>query len=327
MSLRAGSASCSNCPAGTYSTPVGTVNLARSCGTAQSQACPASQSSTFPSYYASYANDGSATGILSHTNYDTNPWWSVNFGSPQAVGSGIIYGRTDCCMSRLNGFQIWVGNGTTYSSAANIMCYQATSFEENNPPYTHAFTCSVIGQYLFVVLPTTQYLTIEEIMIFPPQCSTCAAGTYSAPGISYRNLLLVMRTHASDDGRLSWQAPPPAPSVLQKLVPWQVLPRPSIYVYMLLLFRHSSCAFRFQDGLPPCRNAWLLALIVVFDAVSYDRIFVVHLVPDKWRPGWSGLQLKLGLIVPTKAKHRSTLSEWSACSALPVITAFAGYLS
>ena len=159
------------------------MNLARSCGSTKSQACSASQSSDYQSFSASYANDGSATGTFSHTNLDTTPWWVVNFVSPQAVGSGIIYGRTDCCQSRLNGFQIWVGNATTYNGAGNTMCYQATTTEENNPPYTHPFTCSATGQYLFVVLPTTQYLTIEEIMIFPPQCSSCAAGTYSAQGV------------------------------------------------------------------------------------------------------------------------------------------------
>ena len=37
--------------------------------------------------------------------------------------------------------------------------------------------------------------------------------------------------------------------------------------------------------------------------MSYDRIFVVHLVPDNWRPGWSGLQLRERFAIETRADH------------------------
>src|SRR5262249_27273011 len=70
---------------------------------------PTSQSSTFPGYPASKANDGNTDGNVGHgsvtvTNSATeaNPWWQVDLGASATVNSVVVWNRTDCCGNRLS---------------------------------------------------------------------------------------------------------------------------------------------------------------------------------------------------------------------------------
>ncbi|HVK22769.1 MAG TPA: alpha-L-fucosidase, partial [Actinokineospora sp.] len=72
---------------------------------------PATQSSTLAGSgaAASRAVDGNTNGSytagsVTHTAdapLDTNPWWQVDLGSSQAVGTIKLFNRTDCCADRL----------------------------------------------------------------------------------------------------------------------------------------------------------------------------------------------------------------------------------
>ena len=153
------------------------TNLARACGNDQQQACPVTQSTTFQSHVAALANDGSRTGGFTSTDgksgvcgtgIDPLPWWMVDFGSERMIGGGTIWNRDDCCPERLDGFQIWAGNGgTTYNAPDNVKCYTAVTTEHHVSPFTHAFTCPVLGRYLFVVSPSGECLNINEVEIYP----------------------------------------------------------------------------------------------------------------------------------------------------------------
>jgi hypothetical protein len=124
------------------------------------------------------ANDGSLTTNISitdgapgkcNTGTDTmTPWWRVDFGYTASIGGGTIWGRTDCCLDRLNGFQIWVGNsGSAFNAIGNTNCYTATTIEHQWSPYLHSFDCAANGRYLFVVLTNGQCLAMREIEIYP----------------------------------------------------------------------------------------------------------------------------------------------------------------
>lgn len=72
---------------------------------------PTQQSSDYNSYYlASLAVDGNTSGNLlrdnsaTHTKTETNPWWEVDLQSNHNINQIKVYGRTDCCKDRLNGF-------------------------------------------------------------------------------------------------------------------------------------------------------------------------------------------------------------------------------
>ena len=96
-----------------------------------------------------------------------NSWWRVDFGASKNVGGGKIWNRDGCCMNRIDGFQIWVGDNTTFDSPGNTLCFTATTAEHNQHPYTHSFDCIATGQYLFVVLTTGQCLNVREVEVYP----------------------------------------------------------------------------------------------------------------------------------------------------------------
>jgi hypothetical protein len=154
----------------------GARNLARSCGPDQRQACPTSQSTTYNYQDASYANNGLQGGTHSHTHGAPGvcgsgtdgmfPWWMVDFGVAQRISGGTIWNRPDCCQDRLDGFQIWVGNSTTYNGPGNAKCFASSTYEHNIYPYTHSFNCLGLARYLFVVLTTGQCLAMQEIEIY-----------------------------------------------------------------------------------------------------------------------------------------------------------------
>jgi hypothetical protein len=100
---------------------------------------------------------------------DPVPWWMVDLGSQRMIGGGTIWNRYDsCCLDRLDGFQIWAGNGgTTYDALDNVNCYTAVTTEHYVSPFTHTFTCPVLGRYVFVVLPSGQCLSMYEVEIYP----------------------------------------------------------------------------------------------------------------------------------------------------------------
>jgi DNA-binding beta-propeller fold protein YncE len=107
----------------------------------------------------------------SHTNTDNYPWIRIDMVTSRAIGSGQIWNRPGDVANRLNGFQIWVGDSSTYNGLNNINCYTATTTPHISFPYLHYFTCLGSGRYFFLVLPTYYtWLHIREIEIYPP-CS------------------------------------------------------------------------------------------------------------------------------------------------------------
>ena len=80
------------------------------------------QSSTGWGGVASRAIDGNTNGnygsnSVQHTN-DSDPWWQVTLPSPANLDSVHIWGRTDCCASRLNDFDLVI------KDASNVEIYR-----------------------------------------------------------------------------------------------------------------------------------------------------------------------------------------------------------
>jgi hypothetical protein len=76
----------------------------------------ATESSTFNGdRYASRAVDGNTDGALwdgyaSATNDENQPWWQVDLGSKQALGSIEVWGRTDCWPQMTGNFYVLVSD-------------------------------------------------------------------------------------------------------------------------------------------------------------------------------------------------------------------------
>jgi hypothetical protein len=71
----------------------------------------ATQSTTDSGGVASRAIDGNTSGTWSqgsvtHTTSSTNPWWELDLGGVHGVRQVRIWNRTDCCDTRLDGYQV-----------------------------------------------------------------------------------------------------------------------------------------------------------------------------------------------------------------------------
>jgi hypothetical protein len=112
------------------------------------------------------ANDGNINS-LTLTNIQFNPWFRFDLTNETSIGGGRIIGQSGA-ESRIDLFKIWVGNNsTTYDGIGNVNCYSHTSFEHRIFPNPAIFTCLSLGRYVYVHLPRTDYLSFQEMEIYP----------------------------------------------------------------------------------------------------------------------------------------------------------------
>jgi hypothetical protein len=141
------------------------------------QGKPATQSSTYPGYAsAAAAVDGNTSGSffggsVTATNLDLYAWWQVDLGTSAAIGSIVIWNRTDCCGPRLNDYWVFVSdipfgaNDTPFTlqnRAGTWSSHQATA-----PNPSTAIAAGTQGRYVRVQLTGTNYLSLAEVQLFP----------------------------------------------------------------------------------------------------------------------------------------------------------------
>ncbi|HZY58118.1 MAG TPA: discoidin domain-containing protein [Candidatus Binataceae bacterium] len=139
---------------------------------------PAAQSSTIDSGTAGSrsASDGKTDGNFYHgsvtsTKRDPNAWWQVDLGSSKAIGSVVIWNRTDCCASRLSDYWVFLSD-TPFSPSdtpATLQQRAGTWKSHQTAAPDPAATISAggaKGRYLRVQLNGTDYLSLAEVQVF-----------------------------------------------------------------------------------------------------------------------------------------------------------------
>ncbi|CAI5785853.1 Hypothetical predicted protein [Podarcis lilfordi] len=128
------------------------------------------QSSTYnPQGGAMNAIDGSLVGVYTegsctHTDYESNPWWTVDLQAQYQVVHVSITNREDCCAHRLNGAEIRVGDSTERGGTTNPRCATISSLDAGE---TRSFYCEASkGQFVTITLPRGGYLTLCEVQVF-----------------------------------------------------------------------------------------------------------------------------------------------------------------
>ncbi|HEX8500465.1 MAG TPA: S8 family serine peptidase [Pyrinomonadaceae bacterium] len=135
---------------------------------------PTSQSSEAAGGASGRAVDGNTDGnwyvaSTTHTDYQPQPWWQVDLGSVQSIGSVRLWNRTDCCADRLSNFYVLVSdqpfNSTDLGTAINqagVSNYY-TAGQAANP-----LTVPVnrTGRYVRVQLSGANYLSLAEAEVF-----------------------------------------------------------------------------------------------------------------------------------------------------------------
>jgi hypothetical protein len=139
----------------------------------------ATQSSTLPGYPgagAASAVDGNLDGTffngsVTATNLDSNAWWQVDLGTSTAIGSVVIWNRTDCCGTRLNDFWVFISNtpflptdtpATLQNRAGTFSSHQTVAPN----PSTLVAANGAQGRYVRIQLTGANYLSLAEVQVF-----------------------------------------------------------------------------------------------------------------------------------------------------------------
>lgn len=138
---------------------------------------PATQSSTAFSGPAGAAVDGlafpfySAEGPLTHTAFESNPWWQVDLGETIRLDRILLFNRTDCCSERLADASIFVSNqpldaGLTIAQTRALPGVTEIRLPAGTPPAISTIDMNgVTGRWLRVQIPEG-WLTLAEVRAF-----------------------------------------------------------------------------------------------------------------------------------------------------------------
>ena len=99
-------------------------------------------------------NNGSVT----HTDQASNPSWQVAFDQPRTLDTVNVWNRTDCCVTRLNGYTLQVFNG-----AAQVF---STTGGTNINPMETVNLGGVVGDRVRISLNNSNPLSLAEVEVF-----------------------------------------------------------------------------------------------------------------------------------------------------------------
>lgn len=133
---------------------------------------PATQSTTlFTS--AAAAVDGNTDGHFpnastTHTDNTFQPWWQVDLGSVQNLGSIKLWNRTDCCADRLSNFYVLVSD-TPFTSTDLMATLGQPGVSNYYTPgqagVSHTVNVGRTGRYVRVQLAGTNFLSLAEVQV------------------------------------------------------------------------------------------------------------------------------------------------------------------
>jgi Domain of unknown function (DUF1929)/F5/8 type C domain/Glyoxal oxidase N-terminus len=133
---------------------------------------PATQSSTLFTTAAAAVDgntDGSfGNGSVTHTSSTSQPWWQVDLGSVQTIGSIKLWNRTDCCADRLSNFYVLVSDSPFTSTDLMTTLGQPGVSNYYIPGQVNVSTTLSIGRtgrYVRVQLAGTNSLSLAEVQV------------------------------------------------------------------------------------------------------------------------------------------------------------------
>lgn len=137
----------------------------------------ATQSSDYgPLYPARLAVDGNTdgsvgNGSVTHTNWESKPWWQVDLGAPTFIGDVVLYNRTDCCSERLSDFDVLASDdGSTWGTVS----YSGT------PTFPLRVPINRTARFVKVMLRGTGYLSLAEVQVLGDPSNLALGGVASA---------------------------------------------------------------------------------------------------------------------------------------------------
>ncbi|XP_055486443.1 fucolectin-like [Leucoraja erinacea] len=133
----------------------------------------ATQSTTYKYGTADKAIDGSRDGTYdhkscTHTEWESEPWWSVDLFARESVLSVKITNRADCCSERFKNVTVHVGNALKHHGGQNPVCGTISSLKAGE---TAVLDChGMLGRFVDVVMTGHDYLTLCEVEVYARDC-------------------------------------------------------------------------------------------------------------------------------------------------------------
>ena len=163
------------CPADTYIS-TDTSNVARACGPAHDENCPAYITSTWShgGWSAPLANDGITTNGVHSGNKNAN-WFRIDFQEIRHLETIQYYNRDSFQLYRAENCIISVSDNSSWV-ASNTQCATLSDAQVQN------FDCPLSGRYLFIYQNDGEYMNFAKIEAYAPTCLACPNNTMSLPG-------------------------------------------------------------------------------------------------------------------------------------------------
>ena len=145
---------------------------------------PASQSSTAWGGDASRGVDGNTSGnwdhnSATHTGFEHQPWWQVDIGGVEQIGSIVIWNLTSCCSERLSNFYVLVSDNPFSSTDLTTTINQTgvSSYYVAGPVGTLMdIGVNRSGRYVRVQLAGDNYLHMAEVEVLRAPSGNLALG-------------------------------------------------------------------------------------------------------------------------------------------------------
>lgn len=99
------------------------------------------------------------SGKLTHTNFEPGPWWQVTLGhGANTVDSINVWNRTDCCVSRLDPFNVYLlKDGSVVWSSLGI---------HPGAPESILLVGGIVGDTVKIQLNKSDYLSLAEVQVY-----------------------------------------------------------------------------------------------------------------------------------------------------------------
>src|SRR5262245_35139443 len=144
-----------------------------------------SQSSTGFGGNSSRGADGNTNGnwgdnSVTHTNNEHQPWWQVDLGSVQQIGTVRLWNRTDCCSERVSNFYVLVSDNPFSSTDLTTTINQSgvsSYYTAGQAGLLTGIGVGRSGKYVRVQLAGDNYLSLAEVEVL--------AGTASGEGVKW----------------------------------------------------------------------------------------------------------------------------------------------
>ncbi|MGW8952230.1 galactose-binding domain-containing protein [Streptomyces sp. NPDC055709] len=117
-------------------------------------------------------------GSLAHTLQEPYPWWQVDLGTSQALGSLVLWNRVDCCAERLHDFYVLASDQPFGDDSLAELLARADVWKVKKPGVSAqrllTIPLTTTARYVRIQIgdAAPSYLQLAEIQILPPASGT-----------------------------------------------------------------------------------------------------------------------------------------------------------